>query len=62
MTIFKTTKFTWWQIGMLKWAVLFSGIAVGATWPDLFVDYATILATVGLLMGVYLGVVWMRTK
>ncbi len=60
MNIFKSTQFTWWQLGLLKWAVLFIGIAIGATWPEVFARYATILLVVGLLMSVYLGVIWLR--
>ncbi len=29
MNIFTSTKFTWWQLSMLKWAVFCIGIAVG---------------------------------
>lgn len=62
MSIFTSTTFTWWQIGMLKWAVLFIGIAIGATWPDLFADYAMVLAAIGLLLSIYLGMVWLRAR
>ena len=62
MSIFRTTKFTWWQIGMLKWAVLFIGIAIGATWPHVFEDYAMVLASIGLLLSIYLAMVWLRAK
>ncbi len=62
MNIFKSTIFTWWQIGMLKWAVLFIGIAIGATWPEVFNKYVALLLVVGLMLSVYLGVVWFRGK
>ncbi len=62
MNIFKSTNFTWWQLGMLKWAVLFIGIAIGATWPDLFSKYVVLLLVVGLVLSAYLGVVWFRAK
>jgi len=62
MNIFKSTTFTWWQIGMLKWAVLFIGIAIGATWPEVFNKYVAQLLIVGFMLSVYLGVVWFRNK
>ena len=62
MNIFKSTNFTWWQLGLLKWAVLFIGIAVGATWPEVFSSYAVLLLIIGLVLSVYLGVIWFRSK
>lgn len=59
---FRPTKFTWWQLGLLKWAVLFIGIAIGAVWHDIFSDYAMVLAAVGLLLSIYLAMVWLRGK
>jgi hypothetical protein len=60
MNIFKSTRFTWWQLGLLKWAVLFIGIAVGATWPEVFAPYAVQLLILGLIASCYLSVVWLR--
>ncbi len=60
MNIFKSTKFTWWQLGMLKWATLLFGLAIGATWPQVFAPYAGILLVVSLVAGVYLGIVWAK--
>lgn len=62
MNLFKSTKFTWWQLGLLKWAVLFIGVAVGATWPELLAPYALVLLVIGLIISVYLGVVWLRDE
>lgn len=62
MNIFRTTTFTWWQIGCLKWAVLFIGIAIGATWPEVFAPYAVPLLIIGLVLSVYLAIVWARGK
>jgi hypothetical protein len=62
MNIFKSTRFTWWQLGLLKWAVLFIGIAAGATWPELLAPYALILLAIGLVISLYLGVVWLHNK
>lgn len=60
MNIFKSTKFTWWQIGMLKWTGLLFGIAVGTTWSDMFAPYVNILFVVSIVMGIYLLFVWLK--
>jgi hypothetical protein len=61
MNIFKPTTFTWWQLGMLKWAVMFIGIAVGATWPEVFSPQILLtLLGIALAFSLYLGVVWWR--
>lgn len=58
MNLFKSTNFAWWQLGLLKWAVLFIGIAIGATWPQVFAQYAKLLLIVGLVISAYLIYVW----
>ncbi len=62
MNIFKTTTLTWWQVSMLKWAVFLIGIAVGATWPELFAKYVTAFVVIGLLLSLYLLKVWIANK
>ncbi len=62
MNIFKPTTFTWWQLGLLKWAVLFIGIVIGSLWPTVFSKYALILLAVGFVIGVYLTIVWFRYR
>ncbi len=60
MNIFSSTTFTWWQLGLLKWAVFLIGIAVGASWPEIFAQNAVILLVIGLCISVYLFIVWRR--
>lgn len=62
MNIFKSTKFTWWQLGVLKWATLFFGLAIGALWPEIFAPYAKILLGIGIVAGIYLAFVWCKGK
>lgn len=62
MDIFKPTTFTWWQLGLLKWAVFLIGIVVGATWPTLFAPYTLALLFIGLCISAYLAAIWMRNK
>lgn len=60
MNIFSSTTFTWWQLGLLKWAVFLIGIAIGASWPEIFAHYAIVLLVIGLLISVYLFYAWSR--
>lgn len=58
MNIFSSTTFTWWQLGLLKWAVFLIGIAVGAHWSSFFAPNAKIFIVIGLIISVYLFFVW----
>ncbi len=60
MKIMSSTTFTWYQVGALKWAVLFIGIAVGSTWPELFAQHAVKLLVAGLILSVYVGAAWLK--
>ncbi len=62
MNIFKPTSFTWWQLGMLKWAVLCIGIAIGAHFATVFTPYVVVLIMVGLVLSLYLAIVWLKNK
>jgi hypothetical protein len=62
MNIFKSSRFTWWQLGLLKWSIFLIGIAIGATWPQVFAEYALILFVLGLILSIYPAVVWFRNK
>jgi hypothetical protein len=53
MNIFKNRTFRWWQVGILKGALLFIGIAIGSYWPEVFTPYIPGLVIAGLLMGAY---------
>ena len=60
MKILSSTTFTWYQVGALKWAVLFIGIAVGSTCPDIFTPYAVKLLVAGLVLSAYVVFVWLK--
>ncbi len=62
MKIFKDITYAWWQIGLLKLALLCCGIAIGANWPLFFVQYTTLLIILFLVSGLYLGVVWLKNN
>ncbi len=60
MNLFKTKAMRWWEIGLIKWAVLFFGIAIGANWPNLFGPYKLALLLVGVLVGLYALYLWLK--
>lgn len=60
MGIFKRGFYEWWQVGLLKLALLLIGIAIGATWPTIFVSYAVVFVIVGVVLGLYLGYIWIK--
>jgi hypothetical protein len=60
MAIFKSKKVSWWQVGVLKLALLFIGLAVGAQWSGALLPYVDMLAIVGLLAGLYSAIAWFR--
>ena len=62
MNIFKSTRFNWWQLGILKWATMFFGIAIGSLWPEVFAPYAYVLVVIAIVAGIYLGLVWLKGK
>ncbi len=62
MNLLSSTTFTWWQLGLLKWAVLCIGLAIGAKFSDIFSQYITLLFIVGLGISAYLGTLWFKQK
>ena len=54
MNIFKNYTMTWWQVGLLKLAVLCIGVVLGSHWPQAFVPYTAILLIVAIVLGIYL--------
>ena len=53
MNLFKTYTFTWWQLGILKLALLSIGAAAGAYWPDFFAANLTALIVVAVVATAY---------
>lgn len=62
MKIFKPTTLTWYEIGALKWAVFLIGIAFGAHWSSVFITYTVHFLIIGLLLSLYVGLVWWKQR
>ncbi|MDP2676179.1 MAG: hypothetical protein Q8O83_00630 [bacterium] len=62
MNIFKSKSMNWWQVGVLKLALLSIGIAIGAQWSIVFSKYTGAFFVVGIALGVYSALVWFRKK
>ncbi len=58
--LFKTVRYSLWQIGLLKAAFLALGIAIGSCWPEVFLPYITELIVLTLILGIYLAIVYFR--
>lgn len=54
MNPFRSYIFTWWQLGLLKTSMLAIGLALGATWPELFAKWRVVLWIVFLIPAIYL--------
>jgi hypothetical protein len=60
MTLFKTYVCKWWQLSMLKIAMLALGIIIGAVWPAVFQPYVWYLLGLALIASVYLVYAWVE--
>jgi len=60
MKIFKNYTYSWWQIGLLKLALLCFGVAIGAYWHEVFSGYITILIVAGIILGIYIGFISLK--
>lgn len=62
MNLFQSGTLTWWQVGILEISLLSLGIAIGSTWPELFSNYAYLLVSIAIALGLYLIPVWFKSK
>lgn len=60
MNIFKNYTYSWWQVGILKLALLSFGLAVGAYWHEVFSQYITLFVLIGVVCAVYIGFVSLK--
>jgi putative Mn2+ efflux pump MntP len=60
MNVFKKAEMQWWEIGLIKIALLIVGIAIGASWPEFFERYAPALFAVGVIFGFCAFCLWAK--
>ncbi|HSB78121.1 MAG TPA: hypothetical protein VLM91_05000 [Candidatus Methylomirabilis sp.] len=60
MRPFKAFRLTWWQAGLLKLSMVALGLAVGSTWPAVFVGWQGLLWILFVVPGFYLSYMWLK--
>jgi len=60
MNIFKSYTLKWWQGGLFKISMISLGIAIGATWPELFMSWTPILWLLSILLAIYISYIWLK--
>ncbi len=60
MNIFKNYTFSWWQVGILKLALLCFGLAIGSYWPEVFSQYTKLLVIIGVASAIYIGLITLK--
>lgn len=60
MKIFRDYTLGWWQVALLKFALFFVGIAIGAYWAEVFNPFVLHLLIAGLAIGLYIKYVSFR--
>ena len=60
MNVLKNLTLHWWQTSVFKLSLISLGVAIGATWPELFVSWRIALLAVALIAGGYITCVWFR--
>jgi len=53
MNIFKSYTYTWWQVGILKLALVTVGIFIGSYWPGVWIKLMTPVALIAILASAY---------
>lgn len=60
MNLFKSRTVQWWEVGLIKLSVMCVGIAVGATWPEVFAAHIGLLVVVAVVVGLYMAYRWYK--
>lgn len=54
MNLFKSYSLTWWQMGILKLALLAMGAVIGAYWHEFFGANLVLLVVIAAIAGAYI--------
>ena len=60
MTFLKDFTFAWWQLSILKLAMLALGLAVGSTWPRVFAAWRDLLVVLFVVPAFYMSYIWLK--
>jgi len=60
MKLFKSYTLTWWQIGILKLALLAAGTAIGAYWHGFFGANLMALVVIAVVASAYVAYVTLK--
>jgi hypothetical protein len=60
MNVFKSFTLRWWQGSLFKFSMVALGIVLGATWPEIFRAWCSVLLVVFALPAAYLSWVWWK--
>ncbi len=60
MKFFASKTLQWWEVGLIKLAVLLIALAIGSHWAKLFSPHARVLGIVGILTGIYCLYRWLK--
>jgi hypothetical protein len=53
MNFFKSYIFTWWQVGILKLALIATGVWIGAYWSEVWRGLLVPVAIIAILASLY---------
>jgi len=53
MNPFQDYKFKWWEVAILKFALLLFGIAIGSYWSEVFADWLVFIFVAAFILGIY---------
>ncbi len=60
MNIFKSYTLKWWQVSLFKIAMVSLGVAIGATWPEIFIRWTPVLWLLFITLAIYISYIWLK--
>jgi hypothetical protein len=60
MKLIKPFTLKWWQVSIFKVSCIAFGLAVGLTWPELFVSLRALFWALAFVLGGYITFVWWK--
>lgn len=60
MNILKSFSMKWWQTGAFKLAMISLGLAIGLTWPELFLSLRLLFWALFVVLGGYIFWIWWK--